>query len=64
MDQLENTKEQVLLQITRELNKEFSMYYYPIYTNTTWSMLMIDMYLDIIPSGFFHHILSLWYNVM
>jgi len=30
------------MEITRELNKESSMYYYPIYTNSTWSVLSIN----------------------
>ena len=31
------------MEITRELDKEFSMDCYPIYTTHTWSMLMINM---------------------
>ena len=27
------------MEITRELNKESSIYYYPIYTNSIWSVL-------------------------
>ena len=30
------------MEITRELDKEFLMYCYPIYTNGIWSMLMIN----------------------
>jgi len=32
-----------LIEIIRELDKEFPMYYYPIYIKSTWSMVMINI---------------------
>ena len=37
-----NSIQNSLIEITRELNKEFLMFFYTIYTTNTWSVIMVS----------------------